>query len=463
MTSTFIFTRNSIAARWRTRDPAWGFALAAFAISRAWFLLWSLLISLVVPVVAQNLDLFGAPVLATFDLTSSARAVYSRELDGAILSFRAGERGTVVDVQSGSVWSLREGRALSGAYVGRALNASPYSVEDVFPYRGVAAESPPLLGLWQRFDTNWYLAIAERGYGTNEGDVHFPPLYPALIRVVVALVGDSMLAALLISNFAFIAALALFYQSTREWFGAPVAARAATYLVLFPTAFFFLAAYTEPLFLLATLLALRAMQTRAWLSAGLWCFCAVLLRLQGVALLVPLAYELWSARPLDKRFARVVSLTLPALGLALYLFIRALVGDSAVIPTTEPNLFARLAPPWENYWYGLQTLASGKFLFADVLNFVLTTIVLVAFARSWRKLPRALALYTVASLVILTLRVVESQPLNSMSRYTLTLFPIFMLFGIWGAKGWAQRALVYPSVALALYLSAQFFLWGWVA
>jgi Gpi18-like mannosyltransferase len=448
--STFLSNK---ALRW---------ALGAFLVARIALTVWSLLIVQLLPVQVENLDLFGAPVLATFDLKTGERHAYSRQVGGAILSFHPGEPGHVVDAQTSSVWSLRDGRALSGAYVGRTLSASAYSAEDIFPYRGVTAETNPLLAPWQRFDANWYVAIAERGYGTIPGDVHFPPLYPALIHLFGVFIGNYFVAGLLISNLATIAMLAVFYQVVSEYFDASVAARATVFLLIFPTAFFFFSAYTESLFLLVALLALWSMQKQNWLWAGFWSFCAILIRLQGIALFAPLLYALWAVRPIDKKFARFVSLVLPIGAVALYLFIRAVAGDSAIIPTSEPSLFARLVPPWENYIYALQTLASAHFTIADVLNWLVTTIFVVLLVIGWRKLPVEYSLYAVASIVVLTMRLVDTQPLNSMARYALTLFPVFILMGMWGKDAWTQRAIVYPSFPLALFLSAQFVMWGWV-
>ncbi len=446
--STFL---NDKALRW---------SIAAFLAARVALTAWSVVIAAVLPTSVENLDLSGAPVLAAFDLSTSARYAYSRVIDGTVLTFRPSVPGYVMDTQVASVWSLQDGRAVSGAYAGRALAAFP--VEDIFPYRGVAAETNPLLALWQRFDANWYVAIAERGYGSIDGDVHFPPLYPALIRVVGALLGNYFFAGLLISNLATIAMLAVLYQIARDHFDPSVAARTTAFLLIFPTAFFFFSAYTESLFLLVALLALREMERRAWLWAGFWSFCAILIRLQGIALFVPLVYALWAARPIDKKIARVLALLLPAGAMALYLFLRAVGGDAAVIPTSEPSLYARLVPPWENYFYALQNLISGHFIVADVLNWAITTILIVLLVIGWRKLPAAYSLYVAASLVVLTMRLVDTQPLNSMSRYALTLFPIFILLGKWSENPWVRRAVIYPSFAVALYASAQFFLWGWI-
>jgi Dolichyl-phosphate-mannose-protein mannosyltransferase len=449
----------ALRAQWRILDPAYKFALGAYLVARVALTAWSLAILLLFPVVVQNLDLFGASVLTAFDATMGARYVYSRQLDGATLTFRAGERGEVVDQQTGSVWSLRDGRAVAGKYAGRALAAAPFSAEDVFPYHGLAAETNPLLSVWQRFDANNYLAIAVWGYGSFSGDVHFPPLYPMLIR----LLGNSLFAALLISNLALVGALALLYQMAREHFGLSAAGRAVAYLLLFPTAFFLLAAYTEPLFLLLALLSLRAIERRAWLWAGLWTFCAILTRLQGIALVVPLAYALWTTHPWDRKIERVLALTLPELAGLIYLAMRALVGDAAIIPTTEANLSARLVLPWENVSYAIQTLASGKFQAADVLNLLITAVFALSLLAGWRKLPVEWNLYAVASFVVLTMRLVETQPLNSMSRYALSLFPVLVLFGVWGRNAWVNRLIVYSALLLQLWLGAQFFLWGWVA
>lgn len=443
-------------------DKAIRWCLGVFLIVRVALMAWSLLIAFLLSPQVQNIDLFGAPVLATFDLTTSERHAYSREVDGTILSFRAGAMGYVTDMQTSSVWSLRDGRAVSGAHAGRALNASTYSVEDIFPYRGVAPETNPLLAPWQRFDANWYVAIAERGYGSIPGDVHFPPLYPVLIRLVSVFIGDNIVAGMLISNLATLAMLAVLYRIVSEYSDASVAARTIVFLLIFPTAFFFFSAYTESLFLLVALFGLWSMQKQNWLWAGFWSFCAILIRLQGIALFAPLLYALWTTRPVDKKPARLLSLALPGGAMAVYLLIRAVGGDSAIIPTSEPNLFARLVPPWENYFYALQTLTLGHFTIADVLNWAVTTIFVALLVIGWRKLPTVFNLYAAASLVVLTMRLVETQPLNSMSRYALTLFPIFILLGKWGENRWVQRAVIYPSSALALYASAQFFLWGWI-
>lgn len=446
------------------RDPAWKFALGAYLVARVALGVWSLVLFSIFPTVLQNLDLFGAPVLAVFDLESSERYAYSRVIDGATLTFRASARGFVADAQTGSVWSLRDGRAISGIYAGRVLAASAYLVEDVFPYHGVAAEKTPLLALWQRFDTNWYLAIAARGYAA-EGSAVFFPLYPLLVRVVGTVVGDAMIAALLVSNLSLIGALAVLYRLSESVFGASSARRASVYLLLFPTAFFLFAAYTESLFLLLALSAFALAQRSRWfVAAGLGAL-AALTRLQGVLLIVPLAYAWWKAEGgaihasrFTLRGSRGFTMLLIPMATIAFLALTNL----SLLTSYEGRLHARFVWPWENVWAAMTLLARGQGSFIDALNLVATLGLGALLIPAWRKLPREYGLYALAMYLAPLFRMTTTQPLVSMARYALAVFPVFLLLGAWGTNAWVNRAVVYLSFPLQLFLSAQFIIWGWV-
>jgi hypothetical protein len=80
----------------------------------------------------------------------------------------------------------------------------------------------------------------------------------------------------------------------------------------------------------------------------------------------------------------------------------------------------------------------------------------------WRALPREFALYATVMFLAPLFRMTTTQPLVSMLRYVLILFPMFMLWAQWGKNGWVNRAVIYVSFPLSLYFSAQFWMWGWV-
>lgn len=448
----------------------WKFALGAYLVARVALSAWTFVIAILFPVVAQNLALFGAPVLAAFDLVSGERYAYSRQMENTTLVFRAGDPGFVIDAQTASVWSLRDGRAESGQFSGRALSQSVYAIEEIFPYRGVAAETNLLLSVWQRFDTNWYLNIAQRGYSDAASAVYFP-LYPFLIRVVGALVGNALFAALLISNLALIGALAMLYRLSDALFGVPSARRTLAYGLLFPTAFFLQAAYTESLFLFFALAAFDFARRDKWIVAALFGALAALTRLQGALLIVPLAYLCWeSDRRLptaDREFqvsgfrfyvSRLTLLLAIPLATAAFLAFTNL----SLLSSYVGELHARFVFPWDNLAASIALLASGRAGWVDVLN-LLTTIGFGAMMIAiWRALPREYGLYALAMYFAPLFRMTTTQPLVSMDRYALAIFPAFILLGARGQNAWVNRAVVYLSFPLQLYLSAQFVLWGWV-
>ncbi|MBI5304325.1 MAG: glycosyltransferase family 39 protein [Chloroflexi bacterium] len=442
-------------------DPAWKFALGVFMAMRVALSAWAFVVSLLVPVVVQNLDLFGAPTLAVFDVQSSTRYVYSREVDGEVLTFRAGEPGTVVDAQTVSVWSLREGRAVRGVSAGRALNASPYTAEDIFPYRDVSPESNVWLAVWQRFDTNWFLAIAARGYA-SDGSTVYLPIYPLLIRIVTVLVGNAMLATLLVSNLALIGVLVLFYRLTAQLFDDASACRAVVYLLVFPTGFFLFAAYTESLFLFFTLAAFTFAQRNRWWLASLVAALAALTRLQGVLLIVPLLYLAWRSTQPATRITSYVLHFLPLVLIPLAAATFLAFTNLSLITSYEGELHARFVTPWENVAAMLALFARGQASLVDMLNLFVTIGLVIMTVFVWRRMPRAYGLFVMLMFLAPLFRMTTTQPLVSMTRYALALFPMWMTWGAWGTNPWVNRTVLYLSFPLHLYLVAQFVLWGWV-
>jgi hypothetical protein len=440
--------------------PAFRWAVGTYIALRIVYSAWAGLVVFLNPQIVSNLDLFGTPVLAAFDLRTGERAVFSRIVDGREMHWRAAPPNWV-DVETGSIWDF-SGRAVSGPLAGTTLQPSSYTAEDVFPYRGVPPVQDLVLSPWQRFDTNWYLAIAEHGYGNITGDIHFPPLYPIFIRLLgTVLLGHDLLAAWLVSNVAIIVVFTLLYEKTAKWMDTEAAQKAVVYLALFPTAFFLFAPYSESLFLLFVLLFFVALGRERWVWAGLCAGLAVLTRLQGIVLLLPLVYGWLQSKSFSK--SGIVAIALPPVAALIYLVLRASVAPVSVLPMNEPELSARLIPPWENYLYAITTLLSGRFILPDLLNFLAALLLVIAVVAGWRRLPMSLNLYNVGSLFLLTMRFVDTQPLNSLIRYSLAFFPVFVFLGSVGKNPWANRVILYAGFALNLYLTAQFVLWGWVA
>lgn len=349
---------------------------------------------------------------------------------------------------------------------------APTSPDDVLrPYQGVPAIQGGIaelfLGVWQRFDTLWYVKIAAQGYAAHDGSTVYFPLYPALITLLGKVLLDNYLvAALVISNLAYIGALYCLYRLTEAQFGTASARRSAVYLAIFPTAFFFLAPYTESLFLLLTLAAFLCAYRKRWWLAGALGFLSSLTRLQGVVLIAPLLYMYLRDRGfrVSRLDPKIVGPIIIPLGALLYMGYQYLmVGAAPLVATYQTHLYAQFVWPWDNVLATCLKILSPEGTFINVLNLTLTGFFLGMTMLSFRKLPGEYGIYMAITMLVLMLRRTTLQPLVSMSRYVLMLFPAFMLWGHWGRNPWIQRLIVYPSVALLLYLSGQFAMWGWVA
>jgi hypothetical protein len=283
------------------------------------------------------------------------------------------------------------------------------------------------------------------------------------MRLLEPVFHQAFLEGLFLSHLALLYALKLLYELFLPWRDRGTARRALFFFAIYPTFFFCFSAYTEPIFLVAALLSFRAMSARAWHWAGFWIFCAILIRLQGVALLAPLLYLMWRDRPFLQKSSHWVGVLVAGMAGLAYLYLRSRVSAEATLPFAENNLHARLVPPWQSYWYAVQTLFSGQATFIDLLNWATATLFIILIVWGWKRIPLEYNIYTVVSMLLIIARVVETQPLVSLSRYSLTFFPVFFTLAVAGSQPLIRRVVVYASIPLSLYLSGQFFLWGWVA
>jgi hypothetical protein len=467
----FEFMKNiSPFTLWARLPAAWRFAVEGYFALRVFYFLWSALIFTVTPLAVREFNIFGSPILTVFDMRTSFRAAYEPIIDNHLLTFIAirNVNGQIADLQTGSRWDILNGEAVSGEYAGRSLSRADYSVDKIFPYFGLNSFPNSWVSVWQRFDTNWYVSIAERGYGVIPDDIHFPPLYPLLVKLFARFFGDGFVAGMVVSGLATLMCLKMLYDLFQSWEGKSLqkssASRGLVYFLIFPASFFLFGAYTEGLFIVTAILALQCMKKGQWLYSGIWISCATLIRLQGIALFLPLLYCMWNDRKILRRLSAFTGLCLASIGILVYVSLRAIIGSGGnVIPLAENNLYARMAFPWDNFIYAFRILTPGSMNYIDILNLVVSLLFLALIVLGWKYVPFEYNLYLIATYLVLTMRVVDTQPLNSMLRYVLTLFPSFYVLGIWGKHPLVHRLILYPSFILLLFLCAQFWMWGWVA
>ncbi|MDO8211512.1 mannosyltransferase family protein [Conexibacter sp. CPCC 206217] len=354
-----------------------------------------------------------------------------------------------------------------------------------------------------RWDAVWYLSIAQDGYSdsVDGAKAAFYPLYPLLTKVLGWFVGSTVVAGLLVSLACFFFALVLLHKLATLDLGARDARSTLLLVAFFPTAFFFSAIYSESLFLLTSVGAVLAARQGRWAWAGAAGALAVLTRNSGAVLLLPLLLiylygpredasprgdgRWWKPRyPLGPS---LLWLGLMPLALAAYLAYCAIVLDDLFAPFQAQGLWGRHLVPlggvWDGAraaWLGLRQLVHGSatpVYFTDsggdpfsnagqnMMLFGFLVFALVALVGVLRRLPLAYGAYTLVALVLTLSYPVDAQPLMSLPRFVLVLFPLQMWLARWLGNrddGAVERGVAISAVLLGL-LAAQFARWGFVA
>ena len=334
-----------------------------------------------------------------------------------------------------------------------------------------AASENPLLAVWGRWDAEHYIGIATNGYSGTEPA--FFPLYPLLIWLVGGFTNNHLVAGLLISNAASFFALLYLYKLVEHEFNRQVAHRAVFYVSIFPTAIFFSAVYTESLFLCLSVASFYYIRERRWVIAGICGFFAALTRVEGVLLVVPFVIEWgvalyesrgdWFKWPLDTVLKPVIGVALVPMGLASYMaYLWVLRGDPLYFSHVQAHWDRYLAPPWVSFAHALHLITGGyaqQTIANQLLEVTFTLLMLGVLAVGFRRLRASYIAYMAVSILV----PLSTSSLMSMPRFALVLFPMFALFGLWGAKPTVNNVIVAFSLPLLGLFTVLFADWYWVA
>ena len=325
-----------------------------------------------------------------------------------------------------------------------------------------------------RWDSVWYLAIANDGYPRDDvRRAAFFPLYPLLLRAANALVGRPVLAGALVSLACFAVALVLLHRLTALELGRPAARATVWALALFPGAVFFSAVYSEALYLALSVGCVYAARTGRWAWAGAAGALGAATRSAGVLLVIPLAL-LWLERADGRRrtLRDAAWIALVPLGLVGFCAALALGGGDATAPLRAQAIWMRhfagpFAGVWDGTtaaWGGLQRLGDPASR-ANVVLYGFLLAALPAVVGAVRRLPPAYGAYVLCALALPLSYPVGPQPLMSLPRFLGVLFPLFMWLGAWLTDGGRARrvAVLAPSAAGLAVVSAVFATWHWVA
>ncbi len=322
-----------------------------------------------------------------------------------------------------------------------------------------------LFGPWQRWDTNWYIEIAQNGYAVGNGTTNFPPLYPFLVGFLGRVLFDQyMLAAMLVSNLAYIVTLVYFYRLTNRLFPAETSRRAVLFLTTFPSAFFLAAAYTESLYLALVLAAFYYAEEGRWKPVGWLVALACITRLQGIVVVVPLAYIYMQQRNFNWRKIDRYGVALaaaPSTLLVYMLYVYITLGDYNFSNHLQVVWHIKFVMPWESFFgglFGFFDLNNARSLVYNALDLILL-VIFICLTIIWaqRKLPVAYLIYSILSLtVFMTRQGTDGFFWMSMNRYLLAVFPAFMLAG-----AIAPRFLIKFGAGVQVIWATLFVFWMW--
>ena len=275
-----------------------------------------------------------------------------------------------------------------------------------WPYR--------LIGVWERFDTLWYIEISQHGYARPDAVVFFP-LYPLLIRLL-SVAMSPLAAALVISTVAAFFAFWGFQKLLRLDLPEDTVKRALLFFALWPSAFILFAGYPESLLIALMIWAIWfARAGNCWL-AGILGLLAGLTKAAGFCIIVPLAvlaFKEWRWRTWPS--------FLPLLAAPLMALIIKLSGQSLASDAYPKHWQTEIAFPLVTLWASLRE----AFTTFDAVLLLNLGALLVIFVPAFLKRIRAeYVLFALTALAMFLMK--KTEPLlQSSSRYVLAVFPAF--------------------------------------
>jgi len=313
------------------------------------------------------------------------------------------------------------------------------------------------LGTLYQWDTVHYLDIAQHGYGavgSSRNLLAFFPGYPWAVRFFTIFFHDYLISALLVSAVSSMVAAIFLYRLVELDFATNLARRAMWFLLIFPTTYFLHLGYAESMFLALTLGCILAARKQQWADCALAGALAGLTRINGLLLIPVLAYEVIQVYSRSRRFEwRLLTPASPALGFGGYLLINLTATGNAFtfLAVQREHWYKHLAPPWTGlretlasiFW---RTPAETQMVGTQELIFIVLGLACTIYC--WIKLRRSYAIWMTGNWLLF----VCTSFVYSVPRFTLTMFPVFLVFAqLARNRLWSSVITVWSLLFLALF------------
>jgi hypothetical protein len=281
--------------------------------------------------------------------------------------------------------------------------------------------------------------------------------------------GDVALGGLIVAGISYVVAITGLYRLVARDFSPEVAQRTALFITIAPAALFLFAPFTEAPFLAGTVWAILAARERHWGIAVLAGLVAGLTRIQGVFLVLPIAWEAWSAwreghAATGRSFpapASILAVAAPVIGFGTFMLATYLFLGKTPLDTQAVWGGKNFHWPWEVFDASYRWIIErGDSLQALNLLMLLGFIALVIVGL--RRLPLSYSLLAIPQVALIAIRI-QPTPLTSTARLLEVVFPAFVVVAL--ATASRRRAVTWGVIsALALGALTWLFVVGdWVA
>ncbi len=298
----------------------------------------------------------------------------------------------------------------------------------------------PLIGLFSRWDSNYYADIALHGYrNIIVPQWEFFPTYPALIGFfgrLMAMVTTMPLdlavysMGFVVSNLAFFGSVYYMYKlSLLVLHNAKLAAYSALFLAFYPAGVFLSAVYSDSIFLLLTLSALYYWRIGGCKWSALLGFFGALSRPVGIFLVVPYLYELLTNASSRKTPIRYLPVASVLLGFLSFLAFSQLMTGTPFATFEAERLYWGVTVALHSVLMSAYNDVLGNPIILPYLALAIAGIAtsILSVKSKEENAIDAYALVLLATYMFATL--------ISFPRYSITLVPAY-----WGYARWSQRA-----------------------
>ena len=267
------------------------------------------------------------------------------------------------------------------------------------------------------FMSNWdgpnYLDIAQNGYA-NKDEANFFPLYPLTVRFVHTFVKSLLDSGLIVAWLSLVGAVYFYLKIVKQIYHIKdnlEAMRGVLFFILFPTAVFLMATYTEGLFAFLALGAIYYALRKKYIAAGLFAMLSTATHVDGMFVVLLIGMLMLENRVRPLKIA--ASVAIGTLGLAAFMTWQKIKFNNPLEFIT-----AQKGHSWLN-------LSDAHFLRLIVsLNGIFVLLLLVSALYWW---PRRKS-FSIFSLMYASTFFFVGKDLGGLGRYSLVAFPLQLMF-----------------------------------